>query len=133
VNVAILTDELARTEPFMTIAGIPVKVHPDVPNHEMWAIEDHAAIGAPFEPRVVPLTFVVTRHVGENLTLYRNQRFGEGWWLTLIVVSEQTAHALISCAEWWQSRGGDPIWPVPVSRLAARARVGQLEIDHASF
>lgn len=31
--------------------------------------------------------------------------------------------------EWWQVRAHNPIWPVAVSRLAARARVGQIEID----
>jgi hypothetical protein len=126
-----LLDELGLTESFMSIAGIPVKVHPDVPNTEMWSIEDDARIGNTFDARVVPNTFVVTRDVGEMLNRYRQQRFSEAWWVTVLAVSEQTAHALISMAEWWQSRGDDPIWPIPASRLAARARVGQQEIDHA--
>jgi hypothetical protein len=119
--------QIDAIEPFMAIAGVPVKVYPVVPNADMWAVHRKAD-----DTMVVPNTFVVTRDVGPMVERYqREQVAATGFTLVMVVVSEETANALLSCAEWWQSHGDDPLWPIPASWLAARARVGQAEIDHA--
>ena len=52
-----------------------------------------------------------------------------GYDLTEIVVHEDMVHALLSLAEWWQVMGDAPIWPIPIQRLAGRARVAQQILD----